>query len=79
MTSVSVKNARQKFASLVRAAQRGRSVAITRRGKKVARIVPAEPPEAGPLPSLAEFRASIRCRGKGLSEIVVSERRKSRY
>lgn len=56
MGPVTLKEARARLSDLVRAAELGESVAITRRGKTVARLVP---PEAAPAvrkaPSLNAF------------------------
>jgi len=59
MASVSVKDARRGFAQLVNAAQRGRSVAITRRGRPVAEIAPIASKKPKTLPDLAAFRAAL--------------------
>ena len=59
MDAISVKDARQQFAKLVDAAQRGRSTAITRRGKPVAQIVPVGGNKRPKLPDLAAFRDSL--------------------
>jgi len=59
MESVSIKQARQKFAQLVDKASSGTSVAITRRGRQVAKLVPPSPAKSKGLPDLTEFRASL--------------------
>ena len=79
MLNVNLKEARKRIGDLVNAAERGESVIITRRGKKVARIVSANERSAGGLPELAKFRASIAVKGKPLSRIVIAKRRESRY
>jgi prevent-host-death family protein len=79
MDPVSMKDARKRLAELVRAAERGESVTITRRGKEVARLVPAEREAAKSLPDLAEFRASIKVKGKPLSQTVIDMRAEERY
>jgi len=79
MDTVNMKEARQRLSELVRAAERGESVTITRRGKEVARIVPAEQKPLKPLPDLTEFRASIEVKGKPLSEVVREMRAQERY
>jgi prevent-host-death family protein len=63
----------------VRAAERGESVVITRRGKEVARIVPAERKPLHPLRDLSEFRASIKMKGRSLTEELLALRREERY
>lgn len=79
MTPISIKEARRKFTELVHAAERGESVVITRRGKKVARLIAAESAATKPLPDLSGFRKSIRIKGKKLSRVVVDRRRGERY
>lgn len=59
MDSISVKDARQQFAQLIRRAQRGRTVAILRRGKAVAQIAPVPSAKGGGLPDLSAFRQSL--------------------
>jgi prevent-host-death family protein len=77
--TVSIKEARQHLIALVRAAERGETVTITRRGKEVARIVPAAGQTLKPLPDLSEFRASIKIKGKPLSQTVIDMRSEERY
>ena len=79
MDTVNMKEARQRLSELVRAAERGESVVITRRGKKVARIVPADQKPLRGLPDLSEFRASIKVTGKSLSQTVSNMRAEERY
>ena len=79
MDTVNMKEARERLSELVRAAERGESVVITRRGKEVARIVPADQEPLRGLPDLSEFRASIKFRGKSLSQAVINMRAEERY
>ena len=78
MKSVNVKTARSALRKLLEDVGGGEEVVILRRGKQVARLVP---PDTRPrrLPSLREFRSSIRTRGNPLSAQVVTERRRQRY
>ena len=71
---VSAREARRRFSELLDAVERGEDVVVTRRGKRAVRLV-AEPEKRRrpPLPSLAEFRASISIRG-ALSEAVIRGR-----
>ena len=79
MGPVSLKEARMHFSDLVRAAEHGESVVITRRGKTVARIMPPEAKPSGKkAPDLTEFRASLKARGKPLSQVVMDSRREAR-
>ena len=79
MDTVNMSEARKRLSELVRAAERGKSVVIRRRGKEVARIVPAGRRPLRQLPDLSAFRASIKIKGKGLSETVVAMRDDERY
>ncbi len=79
MESVNLKEARRRLGELVKVAEGGETVIITRRGREVARLVVAEPPQPKPIPDLAAFRASIEVQGKPLSEIVLDARREARY
>ena len=77
--TVSLKEARKRLGDLVTAAERGESVVITRRGREVARIVPAEPPPLKRFPDLAAFRATIKTKGRSLTEELMAMRREERY
>jgi prevent-host-death family protein len=76
---VNLKEARRRLSDLVRAAEKGESIVLTRRGRKVARIEGARERATKRLPSLAEFRASIVVKGKPLSQTVIDARREARY
>lgn len=80
MGPVQLKEARRSLSAMIRAAEQGESVPITRRGKIVARLVPAEDKHSRKkAPDLAEFRASLKVKGKPLSQVVIEGRRKARY
>ena len=79
MPTVSVKEARQKFARLVEAARRGSSVTITRRGKQVAKLTGVATRNQAKLPDLAAFRASLSAGRKGRATTVAELRRAERY
>jgi len=79
MDKVGVKEARERLSELVRAAENGETVTITRRGKDVARIVPATQKTLKPLPDLSEFRASIKIEGRSLTDELLAMRREERY
>ncbi len=78
MNTVNIRDARQHLSELVSAAEHGEGVTITRNGKEVAQLVPVGR-RRGRLPDLTEFRASIRVKGKGLSQTVIDARREARY
>ena len=64
---------------LVTAAEHGESVVITRRGKTVARIVPAVQKRRRGFPDLTEFRKSIKIKGRSLTDELLAMRREERY
>ena len=79
MNQISIREARKSLGGLVHAAERGESVAITRRGRPVAQLIsmPLKKPPA--LPDLADFRASLKVKGKPLSATVGAMRAGDRY
>jgi len=79
VASMNIKAARKQFSDLVRAAERGRTVVLTRRGKSVARIAPVGESAAGSLPDLRAFRAAIARKGRPLSRTVLALRDEERY
>jgi len=60
--AVNLKEARKRLSDLVRAAEYGETTVITRRGKRVACIVPVKKSRRRGLPDLTEFRNSIKLR-----------------
>jgi len=77
MTTVTLKEARQRLGQLVDAAERGERILITRRGRCVARLEAAEDKALMPLPDLTEFRASLQGEGSlsdSLRELRTEER-----
>ena len=75
---ISAREARKRISTLLDLAQKGEEVVILRRGKRVARLVPAENSKRG-LPDLTDFRASIAVKGEALSRAVVDTRNQERY
>ena len=75
---VSVREARENLRQLLDDVQAGDEVVVLRRGVAVGRLVRPER-EAHPLPDLSRFRASIKVRGKPLSQCIREARRSSRY
>jgi prevent-host-death family protein len=75
---INAKEARGKLSSLLKRVEKGDEVVVLRRGKKVARIVPLQGQERC-LPSLSEFRASIKTKGKPMSATVSHGREEARY
>ncbi len=75
---VNVKEARAKISSLLDRTEKGEEVVITRRGKRVARLV-AIGDASKRLPDLRRFRDSISVEGKSLSATVIQGREEERY
>ncbi|ABW67586.1 type II toxin-antitoxin system Phd/YefM family antitoxin [Desulfosudis oleivorans] len=78
MMEVNVKEAREKISALLDRTQKGEEISILRRGKKVARLLPAADAEKR-LPDLDSFRASITSKGGSLSRAVIDGRNEERY
>jgi prevent-host-death family protein len=79
MGPVNLKEARRRLSALVTAAERGESVVITRRGKEVARLVPAASKPLKRFPDLSAFRASIKVKGGSLTDELLAMRGEERY
>jgi len=77
MVEVNVKDARSQLSELLDRVERGEEVIIRRRGKKVAKLV--SPGTTHPLPSLRQFRASLKIKGRPMSEVVISARDEERF
>jgi prevent-host-death family protein len=78
MRTISIREARQKLRALLDDVAAGEEIVLVRRGKAVARLVPAGA-AAERLPSLADFRGSIRLRGATLGEELAAAREEERY
>lgn len=75
---IGVKEARSKFSSLLDLVEEGKEIIIRRRGKEVARLAPPRGGEKA-LPSLKNFRKSLRIKGERLSKTVSRNREAERY
>jgi prevent-host-death family protein len=75
---INVKEARNRLSSLLDRVEEGAEVILLRRGKEVARLVPPSG-KGRRLPSLRDFRLSIKLRGSPLSETVIQDRQEERY
>ena len=75
---INAKQARASLSSLLKRVEKGSEVVLLRRGKRVARLVPAKKVQKT-LPSLKEFRASIPIKGQPLSMAVVKDREEGRF
>lgn len=77
MKTLSVKEIRSRLSEAITDAEAGDTTVITRYGKPVAVIGPT-PQSPPPFPDLSEFRASIKQRGKTLTETLLELRREDR-
>ena len=78
MIEVNAKKARGELSSLLKRVEEGEEVVISRRGRKVARLVSLKEGSKR-LPSLMAFRAQVRISGEPLSRTVVQSREEERY
>ena len=78
MRKVNLAQARRSLRALVDEVTTGREIALLRRGKEVARLVPPRG-ERRRLPSLETFRRSIDLEGGALSREVVRGRADERH
>lgn len=76
MLKISAKDVPRYFGALLNSVEQGNQIAIQRRGKTIAYLVPPER-AAKRLPSLAKFRASIKAKGLPLSAMVYKQRDES--
>jgi prevent-host-death family protein len=79
MDSVSVYDAKARFSALVERAEAGRSTAITKRGRVVAKLVPARAPKwdrAAVLDEAEAFRRRIRIMGRVNIRRMIEEGRR---
>ena len=78
MRTLSVKQVRQRLSEVIRAAESGESIVITRYGTPIAQITGA-PKQRPPLPDLSALRKSIKQRGKSLTTTLRDMRGEERY
>ena len=74
---INVKDARSRLSELIDRFEDGNEIIISRRGKKVARLVPLKIKKN--LPSMKEFRASLKLKGEALSDAIIHGRKRERY
>jgi prevent-host-death family protein len=73
MIEVNAKKARGQLSSLLKKVEDGEEAVISRRGRRVARMVSLrESPKR--LPSLNDFRARVRISGEPLSGVLIQSR-----
>ena len=75
---INVKDARSRLSAVLDQVEAGKEVVILRRGKEVARLIPAGD-EGKCLPALEQFRSTIRFNGEPLSDAVLRGRNQERY
>lgn len=78
MRRVSVREAREQLRALLDDVAAGEEIVVVRRGKSVARLVPAGD-DAKRLPVLADFRGSIQMQGGTVGEELAAARREERF
>ena len=77
MLEISVKDARKNLSMLLDKVEHGDEIVITRRGKRVARLI--SPVQNGKLPELISFRRQLKVSGGSMSETVINNRKSERY
>ena len=77
MLEVNVRDARSNLSSLIDRVEAGEEIIITRRGKKVVKMI--SPHVENSLPKLRDFRSSLKIKGKPMSQEVIDARREERY
>jgi len=75
---ISAKEARSKLSSMLNKAAAGGEIVIVRRGKKVARLITAES-RVQRLPTLKDFRASVKIKGPSLGAVILRRREEAPY
>jgi prevent-host-death family protein len=75
---ISAKEARSKLSSLLNKVEEGGEIVIVRRGKRVARLIAAES-RVKRLPTLKDFRTSVKIKGLSLGAVISREREGARY
>lgn len=80
MQTINIREARMNFSKLLDSVESGEDVILMRHGKRIARITAeVQNPAAKKLPSLAEFRASLKVKGKTLRHSIQTARGLERY
>ncbi len=78
MRTLSVKEVRRQLSAVIREAEAGGCVVITRYGEPIAQINPVTR-DRPKFPDMSAFRASIQARGKSLTETLRDMRNEERY
>ncbi len=77
MLEVNIRDARANLSALLDRVETGEEIIIKRRGKAIAKIV--SPQTNCMLPSLKDFRSSIKISGKSMSQSIVDARKEDRF
>ena len=77
MMEISVKEARKNLSFLLDRVEHGDEIVITRRGKRVARLI--TPALEEKLPGLKHFRGELKVSGEPVSQTVLKSRASERY
>ena len=77
MLEINVREARSNLSSLLDKVEAGEEIIIKRRGKSVAKIISHH--DDSKLPTLKNFRSSIKIQGKPMSESVIDSRKEERF
>ena len=77
MIEVNVKEVHKRLKELLDRAEQGEKIFISRHGRRVACLMPAERHDH--LPSLAKFRDSVAIKGEAISSVVTRLRDEERY
>ena len=77
MIELNVREARSNLSSLLDKVEAGEEIIIKRRGKSVAKIISHHNEKK--LPTLKNFRSSIKIQGKPMSESVIDARKEERF
>lgn len=76
MIKANAREARQNFSHLLDQVESGEEVIILRRGHIIAHLIPhTQQNKSKRLPSLSNFRNSIKFTGKSLSETIIKDRK----
>ncbi len=78
MLEINIKDLRDQLAQFITQVEAGEEIAITRRGKVVARLIPPPPPAPRQFPDLTEFRASLKLKGEGPLETLLQLREEAK-
>ena len=75
---IGAKEARNRLGILLKKVEEGSEIVIVRKGKRVARLIAAED-SIKQLPTLKNFRASVKIKGASFGALVSHGREEARY